>query len=167
MCHVLNSSGIERFPDHQYDMVRIGIGLYGISALDSSKLMNVSSLKTSVSQLRKVRANETVGYNRKGKLKRDSLIAVIPVGYADGLNRKFSNGVGKVLIKNTYVPIVGNICMDMCMIDVTDVDVKEGDEVIIFSDDYSISELAKQINTIPYEIMTGISRRVKRVYYYE
>lgn len=165
--HILNSAGIERFREYQFDMVRIGIGLYGISAVDNSNLMNVSTLKSSISQIKKVKANETVGYGRRWKLSGDSEIAVISIGYADGLNRRFGNGVGKVMVKNTLVPVIGNICMDMCMIDITDIEVKEGDEVIIFGNNYLISEIAAQVDTIPYEILTGISQRVKRVYIYE
>ncbi len=174
--HILNSSGVERFPEAQYDMIRLGIGLYGISVVpryaslrgkNQHKLNNVSTLKSTISQIKKVSANETVGYSRKGAVNRDSLIAVVPIGYADGLSRKLGNGVGKVLINKQFAPILGNICMDMCIIDITDIDAKEGDEVIIFGDMYNISELAKQLNTIPYEILTNISRRVKRVYFHE
>jgi alanine racemase len=165
--HVLNSSGIERFAFAQYDMVRLGIGLYGISYSAQNKLKNVSSLKSTISQVKKIPAGETVGYGREGKLKGHGLIGVIPVGYADGLNRKLGNGRGRFLIKNKLVPTVGNICMDMCMADISETDAKEGDEVIIFGDDYQVTELARQLETIPYEILTGISGRVKRIYYHE
>lgn len=161
--HILNSSGIERFPNAQYDMVRLGIGLYGLSGT-TDKLRNVSTLKTTISQIKNISTSETIGYGRKGILNRDSVIAVIPIGYADGYNRKLGNGLGKVIVNNKFVPTVGNICMDMCMIDVTDINVKEGDEVIIFGNDYSAKELAKLLDTIPYEIITSISERVKRVY---
>jgi alanine racemase len=165
--HVLNSSGIERFKEAQFDMVRMGIGLYGISAVNQSQLMNISTLKTSISQIKQIKANTTVGYNRKGVVSRNSTIATIPIGYADGLNRKLGNGKGKVKINGKYAPFIGNICMDMCMVDITDIDASEGDEVIIFDNEYTISDIAKTLETIPYEILTGISRRVKRVYYQE
>jgi len=162
--HILNTSGIERFPNAVFDMVRIGIGLYGFSANNKSKLMNVSTLKTRVSQVKYVAKGETIGYSRKWKAKQDSKIAIIPIGYADGLSRQLSNDVGQVLINNQKVPIVGNVCMDMCMIDITNVNAKEDDEVIIFGDNYTANEIAKKLNTIPYEIITGVSERVKRVY---
>ena len=162
--HVLNSAGIERFPEAQLDMVRLGIGLYGISAIENNKLQNISSLKTCISQIRELETGETVGYSRRGVISKPSKIAVIPIGYADGLNRKFSNGVGCVLVNNKRVPIIGNICMDATMIDITDIEAKEGDEVIVFDKNLTISELADKIKTIPYEILTSIARRVKRVY---
>ena len=165
--HILNSSGIERFPDAQYDMVRLGIGLYGSSTFNQDKLRNVSSLKSTVSQIKKVKANDTIGYGRTGKVNKEITIGVIPAGYADGIDRKLGNGKGKFLIRNKFVRIVGNICMDMCMVDITGINVEEGDDVIIFGDDYPISEIAKQLNTIPYEILTSISNRVKRIYYHE
>jgi len=165
--HILNSSGIERFAEAQYDMVRLGIGLYGASTLNQDKLRNVSSLKSTISQIKKVPANETIGYGRMGSFNKEVTIGIIPIGYADGLNRRQGNGKGKFLIKNKFVPVIGNICMDMCMVNVSDIDVKEGDEVIIFGDDYPVSEVARQLDTIPYEILTGISGRVKRIYYHE
>ncbi len=165
--HILNSAGVERFPDAQFDMVRIGIGLYGISALKQKKLHNVSCLKTSISQIKILKQNDTVGYNRKGKLQEGSKIAIVPIGYADGLNRKLSNGKGKMLINGKIVPIVGNICMDMCMLDISGINAEEGDEVVVFGDNYHISEIAGQLGTIPYEIMSGISQRVKRIYFHE
>ena len=165
--HILNSSGIERFPQNQYDMVRLGIGLYGVSPSKTNKLFNVSTLKSTIAQIRTVKKEETIGYGRKGKVDKDSKIATIPIGYADGLSRQLSNGVGKVLINNKFAPIIGNICMDICMIDITNINAEEGDEVIFFGNDYPISELAKQLNTIPYEILTSISNRVKRVYFHE
>lgn len=165
--HILNTSGIERFPDAQFDMVRLGIGLYGASTFNQDKLRNVSSLKSTISQIKKVPADETVGYGRMGSHNKEVTIGIIPIGYADGLNRRQGNGEGKFLIKNKFVPIIGNICMDMCMVDISDADVKEGDEVIIFGDDYPVSEVAKQLDTIPYEILTGISGRVKRIYFHE
>jgi alanine racemase len=167
MRHILNSSGIERFSEAQYEMVRLGIGLYGISAENQNKVENISTFKSTISQIKQVALNETIGYDRKGELKRDSIIAIVPVGYADGLSRLLSNGNGKVKINNQIAPIIGNICMDMCMVDITEIAAKEGDEVIIFNDYYSITEMAKQMKTIPYEILTGISQRVKRIYFQE
>lgn len=165
--HILNSAGIERFYKYQFDMVRLGIGLYGISSVDNSNLQNISTLKTKIIQINKVKANETVGYNRAGKLKKDSLIATIPIGYADGLNRLLSNRIGRVRVNNKIAPIIGNICMDLTMIDITGIEAKEGDEVIIFDKKNSISKLAQLQNTIPYEILTSISQRVKRIYVWE
>ena len=150
-------------------MVRLGIGLYGFCTGTklSGKLQNVISLKTVISQIKQVQADETVGYNRKGILSRDSVIATIPIGYADGLDRRLSNGVGKFKINGNMVPVIGNICMDMCMLDITDIEAKEGDEVIIFDSAEAALALSNSIGTIPYEVLTGISRRVKRVYYHE
>lgn len=166
--HILNSSGIERFANAQFDMVRLGIGLYGFSPNNQDKLEPVNSLKTVISQIKTVKVGETVGYGRKGKVTRDSKIAILPIGYADGLNRRLSNGVGKFFINNNKVPVIGNICMDMCMIDITDIDnVKEGDIVEIFGKNNPINQIAKSIDTIPYEILTGISQRVKRIFYHE
>ena len=168
MLHILNSAGIERFPNAQFDMIRLGIGLYGISAVHQDNLQVVSTLKTFIAQLRELPAEETVGYNRSGKLTRKSIIATIPIGYADGLNRRLSNGVGKVMVNGALAPIAGNVSMELCMIDVTDIaNVKEGDEVIVFGENPSISETAKALSTIPYEVLTSISRRVKRVYMQE
>ncbi|PKQ65160.1 bifunctional UDP-N-acetylmuramoyl-tripeptide:D-alanyl-D-alanine ligase/alanine racemase [Labilibaculum filiforme] len=163
--HILNSAGIERFPQAQFDMVRLGIGLYGISSVHQEKLMNVSSLKTTISQIKEVSKENTVGYGRKGQLQTDTRIGVIPIGYADGFNRKLSNGLGTVLVNGQTAPVIGNICMDMSMIDLTNIDAVEGDSVLIFGDDYPVSKLAAQLDTIPYEILTTISRRVKRVYF--
>lgn len=165
--HILNSSGIWRFPEHHYEMVRLGIGLYGIDPFSNGNLQEVSRLKTRISQIKRVAKNETVGYGRKGILTRDSLIGIIPVGYSDGLDRRLSNGVGKVIINQQSAPIIGNVCMDMCMIDLTDIDAAEKDEVVIFGDGFPITEMAKILDTIPYEIMTSISKRVKRVYLME
>ncbi|WCT14956.1 bifunctional UDP-N-acetylmuramoyl-tripeptide:D-alanyl-D-alanine ligase/alanine racemase [Mucilaginibacter jinjuensis] len=168
--HIANTSAIIRWPMAQYDMVRLGIGLYGIdSAVPDhlNGLQTVATLKTSVSQVKKIPNGETVGYSRLGKLNKDGKIATVRIGYADGYIRAFGNGVGKMMIKGVAAPTVGNIAMDMCMIDVSDIDVKEGDEVIIFNDRQGIEAMAKQVNTIPYEILTNISQRVKRVYFYE
>ena len=164
--HILNSSGIERFPNACYEMVRLGIGLYGISATSQSKLMNISTLKTKISQIKTIKANETIGYSRKGKALQDTNIAILPIGYADGLNRKLSNGNGYVYINGKLAPYIGNICMDMSMVDLAGIEANEGDEVIIFGEQNPISKLAEQTGTIPYEILSGISRRVKRVYLY-
>nr|WP_320117170.1 bifunctional UDP-N-acetylmuramoyl-tripeptide:D-alanyl-D-alanine ligase/alanine racemase [uncultured Marinifilum sp.] len=165
--HLLNSAGIERFADAQFEMVRLGIGLYGVSSANQEKLMNVSTLKTTISQIKIIAKENTVGYGRMGILNADTRIGIIPIGYADGFNRKLSKGVGKVLVNGKICPIVGNICMDMSMIDLTNIKANEGDSVIIFGDDYPVSELAAQLHTIPYEILTTISRRVKRVYLQE
>ena len=164
--HILNSAGIERFPQYHFDMVRLGIGLHGISATHAN-LQPVSSFKTYISSIRNVPADQSIGYGRKSYTTRPSRIAVIPVGYADGLNRHLSNRVGNVFIKGKRVPIIGNICMDTCMIDVTDTNATIGDEVEIFGKHILVTELSKQLGTIPYEILTGISHRVKRVYYKE
>jgi alanine racemase len=171
MRHMANTSAITRWPVAQFDMVRLGIGLYGIDGAikdEISPLHPVATLRTSVSQVKKIKAGETVGYNRNGSLTKDGTIATVRIGYADGYLRAFGNGVGKMLIKGVLVPTVGNVSMDMCMIDISEVpEVKEGDEVIVFNEEYKIEELAKQINTIPYEILTNVSQRVKRVYFYE
>ena len=167
MKHILNSAGIERFPESQLDIVRLGIGLYGISVVDEKALKPVASLKTKVLQIREVSKGETVGYNRNGVLQRNSRIACLPIGYADGLDRRLGNGNSVVLINGERCPIVGNICMDICMVDVTDSNAKEGDEAIIFGEEITITELANQLGTIPYEILTSISPRVKRIYYKE
>jgi len=164
--HILNSAGIERFPEMQMEMVRLGIGMYGISS-DKQELKNVASLKSYVSQLKQVKKNETIGYGRKGVAIEDKTIAIVPVGYADGLNRLLSNGVGSLIINHQKAPIIGNICMDMCMADVTNLKVSEGDEVEVFGEENTIEEMAQKLKTIPYEILTSISRRVKRVYFLE
>jgi len=164
--HLLNSSGIERFAGSSYEMVRLGIGLYGFSPKYQDKLLNVSTLKTKISQIKNIKAGETIGYNRKGYAASDMVIAVIPVGYADGLSRALSNGKGKMIVNGKFAPIIGNVCMDMCMLNITGIQTHEGDEVLIFGDDYPAVILANILNTIPYEIITGISERVKRVYYH-
>jgi len=164
--HILNSTGISRFPDAAFEMVRLGIGLYGIGNAEEQRfLKNVSSLKTTVSQIHELLPGETVGYGRKGIITRPSKIATIPIGYADGFLRKLGNGLAFVRIKGQHAPTIGQICMDMCMVDITQIeDVKEGDEVIVFESSSDIERLAKNMDTIPYEILTGISQRVKRVY---
>ncbi len=164
MKHITNSLGVERFPEASFDMVRIGIGLYGFSSENQGKLKNVSTLKTEISQIRNVAKGETVGYNRKWKVNKESKIAIIPIGYGDGISRQLSNGVGEVLINKQKALIVGNVCMDICMLDITNINAKEGDEVIIFGDDYPADKLAEKLNTISYEIITAVSERVERVY---
>lgn len=164
MAHICNSAGIERFSQYQYDMVRLGIGHYGISAIDNSRLQEVCALKTNIFQIKHVPANETVGYSRKGKLSQNSVIGAIPIGYADGLDRHLGNRKGKVWINGKFAPIVGNVCMDVCMIDLTGIDAQEGDVVEVFGPHQSICEVADLLGTIPYEILTSVSRRVKRVY---
>ncbi|MDY3267031.1 MAG: bifunctional UDP-N-acetylmuramoyl-tripeptide:D-alanyl-D-alanine ligase/alanine racemase [Phocaeicola sp.] len=163
--HICNTAGIERYPGAQFDMVRLGIGLYGIDPYTNKTLNNVTTLKTTILQIHDVKADETVGYSRKGILDKDSRIAAIPIGYADGLNRHLGNGKGYCLVNGKKAPYVGNICMDVCMIDVTGIDCKEGDKVIIFGDDLPVTTIAEWLDTIPYEILTAVSTRVKRVYY--
>lgn len=163
--HICNTAGIERYPGAQFDMVRLGIGLYGIDPYTNKILNNVTTLKTTILQIHDVKADETVGYSRKGILDKDSRIAAIPIGYADGLNRHLGNGKGYCLVNGKKAPYVGNICMDVCMIDVTGIDCKEGDKVIIFGDDLPVTTIAEWLDTIPYEILTAVSTRVKRVYY--
>ena len=168
--HVANTAGISRHPRLQMDMVRLGIGLYGI---DSNKKMqqqlkNVTTLTTTVSQIKKVKAGDTVGYGRNARLQRDSIIATVRIGYADGYPRNLGNEIGKMLLHGKFTPIIGNICMDMTMLDITELDtVKEGDEVIVFGESLPLYLLATWSQTIPYEIMTGISQRVKRIYFEE
>jgi alanine racemase len=167
--HILNSSGIIRFPEFQYDYVRLGIGLYGVDTAHSiqSKLSIIGTLKTTISQIKEVQKGETVGYGRKGSRDYTAKIAIIAIGYADGYDRRFSNGVGEVFIHGQKAKIIGNVCMDMCMADVTDIaDAKEGDEVEVYGKNISIIECAEKIGTIPYELLTKISRRVRRVYYW-
>lgn len=168
--HILNTAGILRFPDHQFDMVRLGIGLYGIKILNDGSedgLRPVSSLNTMVISIKEWPSGTTIGYGRRGVLSRPSRIATIPIGYADGLNRHLSNGVGQVFVGGRRCPIVGNICMDQCMVDVTDTDCQVGDRVEIFGEHIPVSEIADALGTIPYEVLTSVSTRVKRVYYRE
>lgn len=167
--HILNSAGISRFPEAQFSMVRLGISLYGISAdPDEQKMLeNVTSLKTSISQIKTIAPGETVGYSRAWTATQTTTIATIPIGYADGLSRRLSNGRGKMLVNGHLAPVAGNICMDMTMLDITGIEAAEGDEVIVFDEELPITDLAEAMETIPYEILTGISRRVKRVYFQE
>ena len=164
--HICNSAGAERFTTAQYDMVRLGIGLYGISPIaEDATLHPISTLKSIILQIREVPADETVGYSRRGTLKRNSRIAALPIGYADGLNRKLGNGKGYCIVNGQKAPYVGNICMDVCMIDVTDIDCKEGDVVEIFGPGLPATQIAEWLETIPYEVLTSVSQRIKRVYY--
>lgn len=165
--HILNSAGIERFPQFQFEMVRLGIGLYGVSAMRNQQVNSISRLKTNISQIRMIPEGQTVGYSRKGVMARDSEIAVLPIGYADGYDRRLSNGVGKVYVNGHIAPVIGNICMDMCMIDITGLQVAVGDEVELMGEHILVSDIAQTIGTIPYEVLTGISQRVKRVYLQE
>jgi len=164
--HICNSAGIERFTDYQFDMCRLGIGLYGQS-FAGTQLRNVCTLKTTILSVKIVRANETIGYGRHTTLSEDRQIAVIPIGYADGFDRRYSNGGGEVLVRGQRCPIVGNVCMDQAMVDITGTDAQPGDEAIIFGDKLPIKELADRLGTITYEILTSVSRRVKRNYFYE
>lgn len=165
--HMCNSAGIEHFPERQMDMVRLGLGLYGINPRDNQLIHNVSTLRTTILQIHDVPEGETVGYSRKGVMMRDSRVASLPIGYADGLDRHLGNGHAYCLVNGKKAPYVGNICMDVCMVDVTDIDCKEGDGVVIFGNELPVSVLSDVVGTIPYEILTGISPRVKRVYYKE
>ncbi|MDH5597652.1 MAG: bifunctional UDP-N-acetylmuramoyl-tripeptide:D-alanyl-D-alanine ligase/alanine racemase [Cyclobacteriaceae bacterium] len=167
--HILNTSGILRFREYQMEMVRTGLGIHGISPTPGfqENLVPIATLKTYVSMIKNVSVEETIGYSRKGKINRPSKIATIAIGYADGLPRGLSNGIGTVVINNQEVPIIGNVCMDMAMVDVTDIECKIGDEVIIYSPEYPVTRLSKALNTIPYEVLTRINERVKKIYYYD
>lgn len=163
--HALNSSGIIRWPDYHFDMVRLGIGLYGHdSSQQLQRLRPISTLKSRISQIRAIEAGESIGYSRKGLAQRKSKIAIVSIGYADGYQRKFGNGQAYMLINGQQAPTIGNICMDMTMLDVTDLEVNEGDEVVVFGQSPSIEDLAEWAETIPYEILTNVSQRVKRVF---
>jgi Alr-MurF fusion protein len=167
--HIANTSAINRHRDLQFDMVRLGIGLYGVDSNETvqQQLKNVSTLKTTIAQIKKIKAGESVGYNRSSIVAADSVIATVRIGYADGYPRNLSNCKGFMWVNNKLAPVAGNVCMDMVMLDVTGIDVQEGDEVIVFGKELSVSQLAKWGGTIAYEILTGISQRVKRVYYEE
>ena len=164
--HICNSAGIERFSDYQFDMCRLGIGLYGFS-FAGAKLRNVCTLRTTILSVKTVRAGETIGYGRHTRLGEDRVIAVIPIGYADGFDRRFSNYGGEVWVRGKRCPVVGNVCMDQAMIDITGTDARPGDMVEVFGDRLPLEELADKLGTITYEILTSVSRRVQRVYYYE
>ena len=165
MYHVLNSAGIERFPQYQFDMVRLGIGIYGVSAIPGNMLAPVASFKCKVLQVKSLAPGDgTIGYGRHGKIAPEgTVIATIPVGYADGLDRHLSCGKGSFSINGHRVPTIGNICMDMTMLDVTGLDVKVGDTVTIFGEDPTISEVAEILGTIPYEVLTSVPRRIERI----
>lgn len=165
MRHILNSAGIERFPAYQYDMVRLGIGIYGVSALPDVRLAPVASLKVKVLQIKKLKEGDgTIGYGRWGKVApTGTTIATIPVGYADGLDRHLGRGAASFSVNGHRAPTIGNICMDMCMLDVTGIDVKVGDTVTIFGEDPDVCELADILGTIPYEILTSVPRRIERI----
>lgn len=167
--HICNSGAITRFTNAHFNMVRLGIGMYGIgfSNIEKQNLLNISSLKTRISQIKHLKNNETVGYNRKGKIEKETKIATIPIGYADGFSRKLGNGNITVLVNNIPCKTIGNICMDMCMIDVTNVSCNEGDEVIVFNNVEQLMKISLAMDTIPYEVLTSISSRVKRVYVQE
>ena len=163
--HMDNSAGIEHFPERQMDMCRLGLGLYGVDPRTNRMLSTVSTLKTTILQMRHVPAGDTIGYSRKGKIDHDSVIAAIPIGYADGLNRHLGNRHCYCLVNGQKAEYVGNICMDVAMIDVTDIDCREGDQVEIFGEHLPVTVLSDITDTIPYEILTGVSNRVKRVYF--
>jgi Alr-MurF fusion protein len=169
MRHILNSAGISRFKDAQFEMVRLGIGLYGVAANETEQalLQNVSTLKTVISQIKKIKTGESIGYGRNWVAKRETIIATLPIGYADGLSRKLGNGKGSMYVNGYFAPIAGNICMDMCMLDITEIPANEGDDVIVFGNEYPIAKFAADMETIPYEVLTSVSRRVKRVYFQE
>ncbi len=167
LTHILNSAGIERFPEAQFDMVRLGIGMYGISALGKNRLANVSTFRSVISQVKEVPSGNTIGYSRAFKATGNMRIAVVPAGYADGLDRRLGNGTGRMVVNGRKVPIVGNICMDMCMVDISGVDAGEGDEVMVFGESNSIDDIAGLLSTIPYEIFVKISGRVRRIYIQE
>ena len=175
--HICNTAGTERFPEYHFDMCRLGIGLYGFSFLEAEGneargegqggLRNVCTLKTTILSIKTVPANATIGYGRHTTLTEPRQIAVIPIGYADGFDRRFSNYGGEVLVRGKRCPVVGNVCMDQAMIDVTGTDAQPGDYAIVFGDQLPILELSNKLNTIPYEVLTSISRRVQRTYFYE
>lgn len=163
--HICNSAGIERFPERHLDMVRLGLGLYGIDPIDNRRLHNVTSLRTTILQIRNVPKGDSIGYSRRSFVRRDSRIAAIPIGYADGLNRHLGNRGCYCLVNGQKAPYIGNICMDVCMIDVTDIPCQEGDSVEIFGDNLPVTVLSDVLDTIPYEVLTSVSNRVKRVYF--
>ena len=167
LLHICNTAGIERFPEYHLDMCRLGIGMYGFSFLPTTHLRNVCTLKTTILSIKTVEAGKTIGYGRHTTLTEPRQIAVIPIGYADGFDRRFSNYGGEVLVRGKRCPVVGNVCMDQAMIDVTGTDAQPGDYAIVFGDQLPIQELADKLQTIPYEVLTSISRRVQRVYFYE
>ncbi|MDR2293372.1 MAG: alanine racemase [Prevotellaceae bacterium] len=165
MRHALNSAGIEMFPDYQFDMVRLGIGMYGISEFACNKTKITGKLTGVITQIEKIPAGETVGYGREGVIgEKEKIIGVVPIGYADGLNRRLGNGKTYFTVNNKKAPVIGNICMDLCMIDLTGIDAKEGDRVEIFGNSPTAIEIAKTLETISYEVFTSVAERVKRIY---
>jgi alanine racemase len=167
--HVLNSSGISNFPEAQFDLVRLGIGLYGVSNDPSEQkhLRLVGRWVSEVAQIKHVKAGETVGYGRAFKAENDTRIATVSLGYADGLSRRLGEGVGKLYWKDRDFPIAGRVCMDMCMLDIGDAPIQEGDEIVVFERPDQLLDLARALGTIPYEVLTSISTRVRRVYLQE
>jgi alanine racemase len=167
--HIANTAAIEHYKHLQLDMVRLGIGMYGVDSDEhmQQQLKNVTTLKTTVAQIKNIHTGETVGYNRMGKVQQESVIATVRIGYADGYPRRLSNGVGKMWVNGKLAPVIGNVCMDMTMLDVTGIEVKEGDDVIVFGEQLPVSTMATSAETIAYEILAGISQRVKRVYFEE
>jgi len=165
--HILNSAGIERFPEAQFNMVRLGIGLHGVSAVDSSKLRQVATLRSIILQIKNIPAGDSVGYNRKFFATRPMRIGIVPIGYADGLHRILGNGTGCFIVNGMCAPLVGNISMDMCAVDLTDIEAAEGDPVVIFGEEHPLAKIARQMQTIPYEVLTSVSPRVKRIFYQE
>jgi len=165
--HILNSAGIERFPEAQFDMVRLGIGLHGITVVDPSKLRQTATLRSIILQIKNIPSGDSVGYNRNFFAVNPMRIGIVPIGYADGLHRILGNGTGSFIVNSKRAMIVGNISMDMCTVDLTGIDASEGDPVIIFGEEYPLEKIARQMQTIPYEVLTSISPRVKRIYYQE
>ncbi|MBL7729961.1 MAG: alanine racemase, partial [Chitinophagaceae bacterium] len=169
ICHIANSAAAIRHPQMQLDMVRLGIGLYGVDSAATGRLdlHTVATLRSTIAQLKELKKGDSVSYNRKGVVQKDSRIATVRIGYADGYPRRLGNGIGSVYINGKLAPVIGTVCMDMFMIDVTELSVQEGDEVVLFGKPLPVQQMAEWAGTIPYEIMTGISQRVKRVYYEE
>jgi|TARA_B110000908_G_scaffold162969_1_gene209048 alanine racemase len=163
--HILNTAGIENYPEYQFDMVRLGIGMYGINVSDNSEIKPISSLKTVIIQLKNLKKGDSIGYGRQTKAEGEMTIAILPIGYSDGLRRSLGNGNYSFYVNGKQCSLAGNICMDICMMDVTNCEVKVGDEVEIFGEHNSIEDLANTMGTIPYEVLTSISQRVKRVFY--
>jgi alanine racemase len=165
--HILNSSGIERFPEARFDMVRLGIGLHGIDTAGSLNLKPIATLKTVISQIHLLNAGESVGYGRQAILKTHTRVGIIPIGYADGIDRRLGNRNWHMLFKNKPVPTIGNICMDMTMLDLNGLDALEGDEIVVFGPLNPVKLMAEVLNTIPYEVLTSISPRVKRIFQFD
>jgi alanine racemase len=165
--HLLNSSGIARFPEYQFEMVRPGIGIYGIGKFKNFNLKAAGRYKTKISQVKPIPGGDPVGYGCADVSEKDRVIAILPVGYADGLSRKLGNGKGSLFIRGKRVPVIGNVCMDMCMADVTGLNAEAGDEAEIFGENIRVEEVAEKCDTIPYEILTSIPVRVKRIFYKE